>query len=134
MSDLSLRPASLADAPRLERSDSAAVHVLAAASDDPASAYFVAESGGAPIGAMRVVDPALQRTRCWGADCPANHCAFAEPAAEAISIDPLATNTRAHRFYERLGFSFVERRTFGGDDCFVFRLNRAERRPGAPNA
>jgi hypothetical protein len=29
---------------------------------------------------------------------------------------------RAHRFYERLGLRFVERRRFGNDDCFVYRL------------
>lgn len=39
-------------------------------------------------------------------------------------IDPLATNVRAHRFYERLGCRFVERRRFGTDECFVFRLDR----------
>jgi aminoglycoside 6'-N-acetyltransferase len=42
-------------------------------------------------------------------------------------IDPLASNTRAHRFYERLGFQFVERRQFGDDDCFVYRINRVEK-------
>jgi aminoglycoside 6'-N-acetyltransferase len=50
---------------------------------------------------------------------------FAEPAVTAIVIDPLAANTRAHRFYERLGFRRIDRRTFGdGDDCFVYRLER----------
>lgn len=39
-------------------------------------------------------------------------------------IDPLATNVRAHRFYERLGFRFVERRRFSTDECFVYRLDR----------
>lgn len=42
-------------------------------------------------------------------------------------IDPLASNERSHRFYERLGFRFVERRSFGEDDCFVYRLERAAR-------
>ena len=49
---------------------------------------------------------------------------FADPAVTAVIIDPLASNTRAHRFYERLGFRFVERRAFGDDDCFVYRLLR----------
>jgi aminoglycoside 6'-N-acetyltransferase len=44
----------------------------------------------------------------------------------AVIIDPLAANTRAHRFYERLGFRFVERRGFGDDDCFIYRLERAD--------
>jgi aminoglycoside 6'-N-acetyltransferase len=42
-----------------------------------------------------------------------------------VLIDPLASNTRAHRFYERLGFEFVERRRFGEDDCLVYQLLRA---------
>ena len=50
---------------------------------------------------------------------------FAEPAVTAVLIDPLANNIAAHRFYERLGFRFVERRRFGLDDCFVYRLDRA---------
>lgn len=41
-------------------------------------------------------------------------------------IDPLASNTRAHRFYERLGFQCIDRRWFGEDDCFVYRLNRSD--------
>ena len=51
---------------------------------------------------------------------------FAAPGVTAVLIDPLASNTRAHRFYERLGFRFVERRQFGQDDCFVYRLGRAD--------
>jgi aminoglycoside 6'-N-acetyltransferase len=42
----------------------------------------------------------------------------------AIVIDPLASNVRAIRFYERLGFKPVERRRFGEDDCLVMRLER----------
>lgn len=49
---------------------------------------------------------------------------FAAPAVEAVVIDPLASNVRARRFYERLGFIAVERRTFGSDDCIVYRLSR----------
>jgi aminoglycoside 6'-N-acetyltransferase len=51
---------------------------------------------------------------------------FSDSAVTAILIDPLASNTRAHRFYERLGFQFVEPRRFGEDDCFVYCLNRAD--------
>jgi aminoglycoside 6'-N-acetyltransferase len=29
---------------------------------------------------------------------------YADPAVTAILVDPLASNRRAHRFYERLGF------------------------------
>jgi len=41
-----------------------------------------------------------------------------------VLLDPLASNTRAHRFYERLGFERVEERVFEGDDCVVYRLSR----------
>lgn len=51
---------------------------------------------------------------------------FAHPEVTAVLIDPLAANLRAHRFYERLGFRFVERRRFGQDECFVYRLSRAD--------
>ncbi|MEO0949098.1 MAG: GNAT family N-acetyltransferase, partial [Cyanobacteria bacterium J06641_5] len=51
---------------------------------------------------------------------------FADPAVTAILIDPLASNTRAHRFYERCGFRFIERRRFGSDDCYIYRLNRED--------
>jgi aminoglycoside 6'-N-acetyltransferase len=49
---------------------------------------------------------------------------FADSSVTAILIDPLASNTRAHRFYERLGFQFLEHRRFGEDECFVYRLSR----------
>ena len=51
---------------------------------------------------------------------------FAEPAVEAILIDPLASNTRAIRFYQRLGFRPVGERRFGDDLCLVHRLERAD--------
>jgi aminoglycoside 6'-N-acetyltransferase len=51
---------------------------------------------------------------------------FAPPDVTAVLIDPLATNVDAQRFYERLGFAFVERRDFYGDDCLVYRLSREE--------
>lgn len=45
-----------------------------------------------------------------------------------LAADPnddwLESNTRAHRFYECLGFKFVERRRFGSEDCVVYRLER----------
>jgi aminoglycoside 6'-N-acetyltransferase len=42
-----------------------------------------------------------------------------------VLIDPLESNTRAHKFYERLGFEFVEKRNFEGDDCLVYQMTRA---------
>jgi aminoglycoside 6'-N-acetyltransferase len=51
---------------------------------------------------------------------------FAEPAVEAILIDPLASNTRAIRFYQRFGFKPVGERLFGEDRCLVHRLEREQ--------
>jgi aminoglycoside 6'-N-acetyltransferase len=112
---------------------------------------LIAEIDGRPIGFIQIIDSAREESRYWG-EVPANLRAvdiwigeaddlgkghgtsmmklalarcFADSAVEAVLIDPLASNTRAHRFYERLGFEFVERRRFGQDDCFVYRLDRS---------
>ena len=112
---------------------------------------LIAELDGRPIAFVQIIDPAREDSHYWG-DIPQNLRAidiwlgeetdlgkgygtvvmqqaitrcFSDPAVTAILIDPLASNERAHRFYERLGFEFVERRQFGADDCFVYRLERA---------
>lgn len=112
---------------------------------------WIAELDGRPIGFMQIMDPAQEESHYWG-DVPANLRAidiwigeatelgkgygttmmqlaltrcFADPAVTAVLVDPLANNTRAHRFYERLGFRFLEHRRFGDDDCAVYRLDRA---------
>jgi aminoglycoside 6'-N-acetyltransferase len=111
---------------------------------------LIIESEGHPIGVIQIIDPAREDTHYWG-DVPlglraidiwigeasrlgkgngaqamrlALEMCFAEPEVEAVLIDPLETNTRAIQFYERLGFSPVERRRFGVDDCLVMRIDR----------
>lgn len=113
---------------------------------------LVGEVDGRPVGFIQIIDPAEEESRYWG-DAPPNLRAidiwigeagdlnrgygtammrlaiarcFAPPEVTAILIDPLASNTAAHRFYERLGFRFVERRQFDEDDCFVYRLERGD--------
>jgi aminoglycoside 6'-N-acetyltransferase len=113
---------------------------------------LIAEIDGRPIGFLQIIDPLLEDSHYWGG-VPANLRAvdiwigeasdlnkghgtqmmklalarcFAPPSVTAVIIDPLASNTRAHRFYERFGFRFFERRRFGDDDCFVYRLERRE--------
>jgi aminoglycoside 6'-N-acetyltransferase len=113
---------------------------------------LIAEVDGVPIGFVQIIDPAREDSHYWG-EAPAHLRAidiwigeagylgrghgtammrlalarcFADPSVTAVLIDPLASNTRAHVFYERLGFRFVERRQFGLDDCFVYRLERAD--------
>ena len=114
------------------------------------SQYVIAELDGRPIGLMQIIDAAREETHYWGdveqglaaidiwigeeADLGRGYgtqmmqlalqrC-FDDPAFKAVVLDPLASNTRAHRFYERLGFQPIERRMFDDDDCLVFRLER----------
>jgi aminoglycoside 6'-N-acetyltransferase len=113
--------------------------------------YFIAELEDRPIGAMLMIDPHLEPTHYWGAIEPnlraldiwigppdmlgkgygeammrqAIDMCFADSTVTAIVIDPLASNTRAHKFYQRLGFKPIERRLFHDkDDCLVMRLER----------
>lgn len=59
---------------------------------------------------------------------------FAATRVNAVVIDPLASTTRAHRFYERLVFRFVAHRCFGGDECRVYRITRAARQSATRHA
>ena len=106
------------------------------AEDWPWRDQLVAEVDGVPIGFLQIIDPAEEVSRYWG-DLPPNLRAidiwigeaaylgqghgtrmmrraidfcFADPAVASILIDPLASNTRAIRFYQRLGFKPVEER------------------------
>lgn len=116
---------------------------------------LIAEVDGRAIGFVQIIDPAREDSHYWGDTAPdlraidiwigeadalnrgygttmmqlALARCFAAPEVEAVLIDPLASNERAHRFYERLGFRFVERRRFGLDDCRVYRLDRTQWTP-----
>ena len=113
--------------------------------------FLIAETTeGRPIGVLQIIDPAREETHYWGECEPdlraidiwigeeddlgrgygtqmmglaLSRC-FASPAVRAVLVDPLASNTDAHRFYERMGFRPVERRWFGEDDCIVHRIDR----------
>ncbi len=111
---------------------------------------LIAELNGRPIGFMQIIDPAKEETHYWG-DIPdhlraldiwigdandlgkgygtimmklAIERCFSDKDVIAILIDPLTSNTRAQRFYERLGFQFVRKEAFGEDECFLYRLDR----------
>ncbi|MEO0854871.1 MAG: GNAT family N-acetyltransferase [Cyanobacteria bacterium J06648_11] len=113
---------------------------------------LIAELDDRPIGVLQIIDPAREDTHYWG-NVPDNLRAidiwigeasdlgkgygtqmmelaiarcFADPSVEAILVDPLASNTRAHRFYEKLGFRVSDRRFFGEEDCFMYRLARVD--------
>jgi aminoglycoside 6'-N-acetyltransferase len=104
-----------------------------------------------PIGFVQIIDPALEETRFWGdigqglraidiwigeeGDLSKGYgtrimqlviarC-FSDPEVSGILLDPMESNTRAIRFYERMGFRFVEKRIFGGDAGPVYRLDRS---------
>ncbi len=119
--------------------------------DVPWQEFWLAEVDGQPIGLIQIIDPKEEESHYWGPDVPANlraieiwigpaeclgkgygtqmmrwaldYC-FSQPNVEAVLIDPLVTNERACQFYERLSFERVERRQFGQDDCWVYRLDR----------
>jgi aminoglycoside 6'-N-acetyltransferase len=111
---------------------------------------LIAEHNARPIGMVQIIDPAEEESHYWG-DIDANLRAidiwigepgdlgqgfgsqmmalaharcFEPPQVTAVLIDPLQSNTRARKFYERLGYEFVENRRFGDDDCAVYRLSR----------
>lgn len=112
--------------------------------------HLIAEEDGRPIGVLEIIDPALESTHYWGDVEPGQRAidiwigeaadlgrglgtqmmgqalarCFADPSVNAVLIDPLASNTPARRFYERLGFEVVGPRRFGSDDCMVYRITR----------
>ena len=127
------------------------------AANSELACYYIAELNGRPIGAMQVIDPHREPTHYWekiepnlraidiwigdaadrnkgyGAlmmDAVIDAC-FADVDVAAIIIDPLNSNTDAHRFYRRLGFKPIGRRIFNDeDDCLVHRLDRTDWRKG----
>lgn len=111
---------------------------------------LIGEAHGMPVGVLVIIDPETEETHYWGEIGPnlraidiwigeepdlgrgygsammqlaLDRC-FADPAVTGVLIDPLASNVRAHRFYERIGFTKIDRRTFGEDDCFIHRINK----------
>ncbi len=124
----------------------------AIATKDDATWFLVAELDGRPIGLVQIIDPARESTHYWGDVAPdlraidiwigeesdlnrglgtqmmmlALQRCFAAPEVTAVLIDPLASNTRAIRFYRRCGFRDVGPRRFGQDDCLVMRIERAD--------
>lgn len=118
---------------------------------DPAwREQLIAELNGEPLGFIQIIDPYLEESHYWGEiaenkraidiwigeaknlnkgygttmmKMAIDRC-FENPAVDAILIDPLKSNVQAHRFYERLGFTFVEERQFDESLCYVYELRR----------
>lgn len=118
---------------------------------------LMAELDGRPIGFVQIIDPAREESHYWGEvednlraidiwigeptdlgqgygtrmlTLAIERC-FANPSVQAILIDPLESNVRARKFYERFGFRAVGPRRFGEDECMVYKLSRAEWPPGS---
>lgn len=113
---------------------------------------LIAQWQGRDIGFVQIIDAAAEEAHYWGHCGPGLKAidiwigeaaalgqglgtammraaiarCFADPATDAILIDPLASNVRARRFYEKLGFVHVEDRQFGEDACAVYRLERGD--------
>ncbi|GJM04578.1 MAG: hypothetical protein DHS20C09_05690 [marine bacterium B5-7] len=112
---------------------------------------LVAEFNNKAIGFIQIIDPVKEESNYWGKveqnkraidiwigeetelnkgygtqmmKLAIDKC-FKEPDVNGILIDPLKTNLKAHRFYRRLGFEFIEERDFNGITCFVFELRKA---------
>ncbi|MDX2174001.1 MAG: GNAT family N-acetyltransferase [Bacteroidota bacterium] len=113
---------------------------------------LIAELDGVPIGVIQIIDAAEEDSHYWG-DVPSGIKAidiwigdvnnlgkgygtimmieaiercFKDEKTNSILIDPLASNKKAHRFYERFGFTFVSEQRFNEDDCFVYQLTRQD--------
>ena len=111
---------------------------------------LIAEVEGTPVGFLQIIDPARDESHYWG-ECQdglraidiwigeeayvgrgfgkemmelALQRCFADEGVNAILIDPMASNTRARRFYEKIGFYLVEYRYFTKVECAVYRLDR----------
>jgi aminoglycoside 6'-N-acetyltransferase len=111
---------------------------------------YIAESDGRPVGVVQIIDPRNEVTHYWGDVEPnlraidiwigeeadlgrglgtqmmhlALRMCFGSPEVTAVLIDPLESNVRAQRFYDRLGFEVVGPRLFGADKCLVMSLDR----------
>lgn len=113
--------------------------------------FLIAETAGVAIGFLQIIDPELEETHYWG-DTGSGFRAidiwigsplwrnkgygtlmmhealrrcFAPPDVHTVLIDPLESNVGARRFYERLGFEFVENRMFDDDACAVYQMTRS---------
>ena len=112
---------------------------------------LVAEIEGQPIGFLQIIDPQEEESHYWGAIGPHKRAidiwigeasnlgkgygtemmrlalerCFVVPEVDEVLIDPLVSNHRAIKFYERIGFQFVEYRSLGDSDCAVYHFLRS---------
>ncbi len=111
---------------------------------------LIAELHEEPIGFIQIIDPFLEETHYWGEIEPNKRAidiwigeeqnlnqgygtkmmqlaiekCFKNKSVDGILVDPLKSNRKAQRFYQKIGFEFVEERKFDGTDCMVYELKR----------
>lgn len=115
---------------------------------------WISELSGKPFGFIQIIDPALEETQYWGKIDSGfraidiwigeesylgqglgqqmmmhtiDFC-FTDSAVHTLLVDPLASNIKAHRFYQKCGFRFKEERRFGLDLCYIYSLKRNKQR------
>lgn len=111
---------------------------------------LIAELDGRPIGFVQIINPAQEDSHYWG-DISEGFRAidiwigsvndlgkgygtemmrqaiarcFLQPEVKSVLIDPIASNVRAIKFYERLGFIYMTDRQFGDSKCKVYSIDR----------
>jgi aminoglycoside 6'-N-acetyltransferase len=118
----------------------------------PGRRQIIAELNGRPLGFMQLLDLGLDVSGYWQhLDNPAGHASidiwigeledlnkghgremmrqaielvFSDPAIHTILIDPQIENEGAIRFYQRLGFHFIEEREIWDEDVLIHALTR----------
>jgi aminoglycoside 6'-N-acetyltransferase len=120
--------------------------------DAPWRHQLIAEVDGRPLGYVEILHCADDPEQYWG-DVPDSWMAidiwigeagdigrgmgthmlqlalakcFQNANIDTVVLDPLASNGRARRFYEKNGFRFVEERWFGNDCTAVYKIERSE--------
>ena len=102
----------------------------------------IAEVADKPIGIMQIIDPAeeethysgdldrrgsLYRPRIWGSDDGARAANVLRRIRSGCGLDrSFGGQYPRTQFYERFGIRRIERRRFGTDNCFVYRLDRKD--------
>lgn len=118
---------------------------------------LIAEHDNRPIGFIQIIDPAEEPTHYWGHVEPNRRAidiwigapehrnrgfgsqmmrlaldrCFTDPAVQTVIIDPLGSNTRAIRFYERIGFRHMGVRWLNRKEIAVMQIDRADQEAAA---
>lgn len=118
--------------------------------NQPWREQLIAELDGRPIGFVQIIDPAEDVSHYWGDEAPHQRAidiwigeandlnkghgtrmmalalkrCFHDPLVWRVLIDPYDSNTKAHRFYERIGYEYLDHRHFDDDYCKVYAMTR----------